>query len=46
MKTVITWKRWKRLERLCSTPGPTYCPRCGAANAAGSNYCGGCGAKL
>jgi hypothetical protein len=29
-----------------STPGPTYCFRCGTANQPGASYCSGCGAAL
>lgn len=45
-KTVIAWKRWLRLERTYSTPGPVYCSECGTANPAGSTYCTACGKKL
>lgn len=37
---------WRSLERTASTPGPTYCSRCGASNSSGSTYCSGCGAML
>jgi hypothetical protein len=36
----------RALSVLASTPGPTYCPRCGHPNAPGSNYCSSCGGQL
>lgn len=37
------WRRWLAMTRLSSTPGPKYCDRCGAANAADASVCSGCG---
>lgn len=31
---------------LSSTPGPTYCAECGAANPAGATICCACGKML
>lgn len=40
------WWYWRVLERLASTPGPTYCAECGAANDPNARFCGACGKML